>query len=215
MIAPTAAEARSSRLIAARSLCVVVLAVLALTGTVPAGHAKGPTDVAVSGPGVDAKLTWDRYGDGVDMESLGEAARLFQVLEAGQLRSAPDLTAEQLGPRYVLDWTVANVDVLVQHAYPFAEGGAWVRFLPARSGWGSGDDGWVRAPALRDQLLALGAGAEPRRPPLTIVEPAVTAADPTESREDPRPAYDVVVPAGILLVALAGVLIVRRRQLSR
>jgi len=191
------------------SAALVVLIAMAFAGTTPAAHAKGPTDVAVSGPGVDADLGWTRRAGDVDLGTLTVAARLLQHWDGSGLGPAPSLTADQLGPRYILTWTVSGADWAVQHAYPFAKGGAWVQF---RTG------GWVKAPALTKQLVALGAVAEPLAPAVTTPEPTAAPASPQADRMDSSTAYDVAVPAGVLLAAalvVGGVLTVRRRHLSR
>ena len=89
----------------------------------------------------------------------------------GQLGPAPGLSADELGPRYVLTWSgdphsvETGKDLVVQHAYPFAEGGAWVEFPPGQELWGAPlAAGWVQAPRLQAELVELGAVAEAPQP---------------------------------------------------
>lgn len=152
---------------ALRSACVAVLSVL-LAATASPAVAKGPTDVTVSGPGVDTAVSWtDRAGD-VDVGSLADAARIGRHWDGSGLAPSPRLTADQLGPRYLLTWTAGGGPWAVQHAYPFAEGGAWVRFLSVPAG---GPGGWTRAPGLQDQLVRLGAAAQPIAPAFAALAP--------------------------------------------
>lgn len=199
-----------------RSACFAVLSLLLallLAATASPAVAKGPTDVQVSGPGVDAAFGWTERGGDIDLGTLSEAAQISHHWDGSRLAPSPSLTADQLGPRYVLTWMAADMNWAVQHAYPFAEGGAWVRFLSLPV---EGAGGWVRTPALRKQLVALGAGAEPSPAAVEVVEPAAAQPDPAESREDPGPPYDVVVPAGLLVAVVLGAgVLVWRRRLSR
>jgi len=213
----------------ARIACVVVLAVLALAGIVPTGQAKGPTDVVASGPGVDdVHLTYTARTDDIDAGTLGEASRLYDMWSPGLLGPAPGMSPDQLGPRYVLTWAGdahgTGEDVVVQHAYPFAEGGGWVEFLPDQEMYGAPiAEGWVQTPRLRKELVELGAVAETPLPALAEADPSATAADvptstsaPDEDEPDAWSTYRVVVSAGALLagVVVAGVLVSRRRRLS-
>jgi hypothetical protein len=211
----------------ARSICVVVLTVLALAGTVPAGQAKGPTDVVVSGPGVDdVHLTYTEPIDDVDAGTLGDVSQLYDVWSPGKLGPAPDLSADQLGPRYVLNWSGdphgdGNDDIVVQHAYPFAEGGAWIEFLPGQEMYGAPiASGWVQAPRLRTEMVELGAVEESPEPAVATTEAAAAPGDAGPSGQDSGSSgtsYDVAVPAGILLAIalIGGVLVVRHRGRHR
>lgn len=213
----------------ARITCVVVLAVLALVGIVPTGQAKGPTDVVASGPGVDdVHLTYTARTDDVDAGTVGDASRLYDMWSPGRLGPPPDMSADELGPRYVLIWSGdahgTGEDVVVQHAYPFAEGGGWVEFLPDQEMYGAPiAAGWVQTPRLRRELVELGAVAETPQPALAEADPSATAADvpasssaPDEDEDDAWSTYRVAVPAGALLagVLVAGVLVARRRRLD-
>jgi hypothetical protein len=216
-----------------RAACVVVLPVLALAGTTPAAQAKGPTDVMVSGPGVDdVQLTYTEPIDDVDPGTLGDASRLYDMWSPGHLGPAPDLSEDDLGPSYVLTWSGdphgdGNEDVVVQHAYPFAEGGAWVEFPPGQELYGAPiAAGWVRTPRLRAELVELGAvdkstesaeSAEAQVPALSTAEPE--AAPVVGAKDEPGggTSYDVAAPAGLLLAGVLGIggVVMWRRRLSR
>ena len=68
----------------ARSICVAVLALMVWVPTSPA-VAKGPTDVAVEGPGVDRQLTYTRRTGDVDIGTLGQAARIYELWDGSGL----------------------------------------------------------------------------------------------------------------------------------
>lgn len=203
---------------ASRLACAVVLAALATVSTATAGTAKGPTDVDVSGPGVDRELSYtvghERSGD-FHVYDLSEAARLHHAFARSRLEWSSGLTPEELGPRYVLTWSVGSQTLFVQHAYPFAEGGAWVHFM-----WeGTRPLGrWLRAPAVTEPLVELGAVNEAPDPALATAgpteEPTTAAAEPGRSDEDAGAPYDVAVPVGVGIAVVVGVLMLWRRRLS-
>ncbi len=213
---------------AARSICVVVLAVLAMVATTSPATAKGPTDVVVSGPGIDdVHLTYTERAD-VDSGTLGDASRLYDMWSPGQLGPSPDLSADELGPRYVLTWSgdphsrETGKDLVVQHAYPFAEGGAWVEFPPDQELWGAPlAAGWVQTPKLTAELVELGASDDTAEPAVAEVErdaaPVSEAPEAAKRDSDASSSYDVAVWTGVALAVVlgAGVLIARRRRLSR
>jgi hypothetical protein len=184
----------------ARSICAVAFA-LGLSLTAIPAVAKGPTDLTVYGPGVDVYVDLtSRRGTDVGAQALGQAARLYRHWDGSGLAPAPPLTPGQLEPRYVLTWTVGSSAWAVQHAYPFAEGGAWVQFVPEGTG------GWTKAPGLKKQLIALGAVEEQ---PAATAAPAPAEPSPRESttsEQDPLSPHEVAVTAGGLVVAglLAG-----------
>jgi hypothetical protein len=211
-----------------RAACVVVLPVLALAGTTPAAQAKGPTDVMVSGPGVDdVQLTYTEPIDDVDSGSLGEASRLYDMWSPGLLEPAPDLTEDELGPRYVLTWSgdphsgETGKDLVVQHAYPFAEGGAWVEFPRDQELWGAPiAEGWIQTPRLTAELVELGAVDDAAEPAVAVepeAGPVTSAAEASPAEDDSSSSYGVGIWTGAALaVALAtGVVLLWRRRLSR
>ena len=196
---------------------------LALSGTTSPALAKGPTDVVVSGPGIDDVHLTYTVRDDLDSGTFGEASRLYDMWDPGRLGPAPDLSAAELGPRYVLTWSgdphsgLATEDLVIQNAYPFAEGGAWVEFPPGQELWGAPiASGWEQAPRLQDALVELGAADDAIAPAVAEVEPVSATARPSSSEADAGTSYDVAVPAGIALAVVlgAGAVIVWRR-LSR
>ena len=213
-----------------RSACVAVL-VLLLAGTAASpAVAKGPQEVAVSGRGVDTAMNYyTKSVADVDMGSLGEAARIFDVYGTYRPEPAPGVAKEALGARYVLTWDMGDHD-FVQHAYPFAEGGAWVHFLPGQKLFGKPvADGWSSAPALTEELVALGAVDQGSTSDAAATE---ESPEPSEDAEDAdrQPAlaavddetpggstsYDVAVLAGLLVAGLVVVaVVVWRRRVSR
>ncbi|WP_322938203.1 hypothetical protein [Nocardioides bizhenqiangii] len=211
---------------ASRLACAVVLAALATVSTATPATAKGPTDVDVSGPGVDGvHLTYTARAD-VDAGSLGEASRLYDMWSPGLLEPAPDLTEEELGPRYLLTWSgdphsgETGTDLVVQHAYPFAEGGAWVEFPPDQELWGAPiAQGWIQTPKLTAELVELGAADDVADPAVAEVDPDAVSVAPEASRDsdDASSSHDVAVwtGAGLAVVLAAGGVVLWRRRLSR
>ncbi len=203
---------------------------LLLATTASPAMAKGPAEVAVAGPGVDRTLShFTNNGQDVDLGSLSEAARIFDIYSNQRPQPAPDVAAEALGARYVLTWDLGEEDV-VQHAYPFAEGGAWVHLVPGQEIFGEPvADGWSSAPALTEQLVGLGAvdkakgstgptgSAEQPQPALATADPEATPGAPSPDESDEGTSYDVVVPAAVVVTVLlaTALLIARRRSLSR
>ena len=142
----------------ARSICVVVLALMVWVPTSPA-VAKGPTDVHVSGPGVDAHL--DGIGRGGDIDlfgALAQAALLYQHWDGSGLAPAPRLTADQLGPRLSSPGPSAR-----------QTGRSSTPTRSPRAAHGSSHRlAGRRLPVCREQLIKLGALAEPPAPPPTM-----------------------------------------------
>ncbi len=208
----------------ARITCVVVLAVLTLAGITSPGHAKGPTDVVASGPGVDdVHLTYTERSGDVDTGTLGDASRLYDMWSSDLLGAAPDLSSDELGPRYVLTWSgdphgAGSEDVVVQHAYPFAEGGGWVEFLPDQELYGAPiAQGWIQAPKLVAKLVELGA-VDDVGPAVAEIEPDAVSVAPEAppNSNDASSSYAAVLwtGAGLAVVLAAGVVLLRRRRLS-
>jgi hypothetical protein len=213
----------------ARSACVAVLMLL-LAATASPAVAKGPVKVTVAGPGVDTTLRhYTTSGEDVDMGSLGEAARIYDVYGTHHPEPAADVSEKELGARYELRWDMGGEGDIVQHAYPFAEGGAWVYFLPGQKMFGKPvADGWSSAPALTEQLVGLGAvdnpsgtsgssGSERPQAALATIEPEAAPVAPGADDADGSASYDVGVPAGLLLAGVLGVgaVVVGRRRLNR
>jgi hypothetical protein len=187
---------------------VVALALLLLAGTAGAGHAKGPSEVTVSGPGIaDLHLTYTERTDDVDVIRLGDATRIHDMWSPGQLGQAPNLTPEELGPRYVLTWHAGDERV-VQHVYPFADGRGWARILPGQRLWENPvSSGWrTGAPGMTPLFVDLGATVP--RPPGRPSERSERSAEGASLTT-----YAVAAPVAVLLAGglLAGGLLARRR----
>lgn len=142
-----------------RRLVVLLLALLPLAVAPPA-VAKGATEVVVTGPGIDdVSLGYTRDETDVDLGSLSETSGIYGIFGDGQFAGRPDLTDDELGPRYDLTWYQGSDLLATSHVYPFAEGGAWAQVstgqrvydLDLAGGW------WHGGTALEAQLVALGA----------------------------------------------------------
>jgi hypothetical protein len=151
----------------AAPLAVVALAV------VPAAQAKGPTSATISGPGLE---------EPVRLAALSEGQRLsryWQLVEGlgffpaafGQITSPllPARPAGDLGPRYTIRYGLpmgyGRRAVVVQHLYPYADGGPATYMPPGQKIFGHKTrGGWYRAaPGVKAALLARGLPAA--RPP--------------------------------------------------
>ncbi len=142
-----------------RILLVALLGTAAALVPVPAA-AKGPTEVEITGPGLDEpiRLDWDS-------PNTSQMQMLAEILYGASppYRTAP---TKRLGPRYVVSFTMAGPDgaeAIRQHAYPFAEGGPLVRTPPGQTLYGEAQaSGWQRAHDTLDSLfVSLGAPAPP------------------------------------------------------
>jgi hypothetical protein len=142
-----------------RILLAALLGTAVVLVPVPAS-AKGPTEVEITGPGLDEpiRLDWDSA-------NASPMQMLTEILHgpAPAYRVAP---SEQLGPRYAVRFTMAGPDgeeVTRQHLYPFADDGPLVRTPPGQTLYGEAQaSGWQRGPDDLDSLLvSLGAHAPP------------------------------------------------------
>ena len=137
-------------------LAVLVVPVVAA----PPAVAKGATDVVVTGPGVDqVDLGFTRDRTDVDVGSLSETSGIYGIFGSGEFVERPDLTADELGPRYDLTWYEGSDVLATSHVYPFAEGGAWSDVPEGQRVWGVDLAGgwWHGGAALERQLVDLGA----------------------------------------------------------
>lgn len=206
-----------------RVVPVLLLATLAVPVTVAApAHAKGATDVVVSGPGIhDVRLGWTRRKDDVDAGSLAELSGIYQIYGAAIATDDPGLTRAELGPRYRLTWYQGTTVMVVSHVYPFTTQSAWHR-IPHEDG------GWIRGgPGLEQAMVRLGA-TPPRAGSAGSADSghaASSAADDTTdppaaaavtSPEDPTSGTSPVTPAAVgtvvVLLIAAGVWLARRRR---
>jgi hypothetical protein len=194
----------------------LLLTVLAVPVTVAApAHAKGATDVVVSGPGIDdVKLGYTRRMDDVDVGSLAEVSGIYMIYGSGAAGDDPGLTTAELGPHYVLTWYAADTVMTVSHVYPFTPQGAWMH-IP------DDDGGWVRGgPVLHDAMVELGATRPVGEKPAESTDAAATtsddqpaaAASSTDDSSSGSGAVTGVLVASIGLLLAAGAWLVRRRR---
>ena len=204
------------RLLVITALLLTALVVPVTTAT-PA-HAKGPTAVVVSGPGIeDRRLRYTRADD-VDVGTLSEASGIWQIYGAAIATDDPDLSKAELGPRYVLTWYVGHTVMAVSHVYPFSTQSAWMN-IPHEDG------GWVRGgPDLERAMVELGAEqpkaesevstsstavGSGRRPGVGSGSTAVGSGSPTqvEPAETSTPTADVSGQAWLVGIAALAVLV--------
>jgi hypothetical protein len=137
-------------------LTVLVVPVVAA----PPAVAKGATEVAVTGPGIEhVELGYTRDETDVDVGSLSETSGIYGIFGSGEFAGRPDLTDDELGPRYDLTWYEGSDVLATSHVYPFAEGGAWAEVPEGQRVWDMDLAGgwWHGGAALEGQLVALGA----------------------------------------------------------
>lgn len=193
---------------------LVLVAVLGVTVAAPApALAKGASSVTVTGPGVVARsITYTQAPDDVDLDSLAEASGIYGIFGAGDFVARPELSAAELGPRYVLTWYQGPSQVLaVSHVYPFAEGGAWAHVPRGQRLFGeSTRAGWSHGGAALERAMVRAGAVEPMDP-VKLVEPvkpvehaAADVRDPATPRADARD----VAPVLIISVAVTGLALV-------
>jgi len=111
-----------------RRLLVVVLAAAAILVTPATALAKGPSAASISGPGLSAPLRVDGRGDlggpgqlGGFMQHAGFSEGVWGP-QAGL--TAMDEPEGELGPRYIVSWTLSGPtgvdDTVRQDLYPYA-----------------------------------------------------------------------------------------------
>ncbi|WP_432478872.1 hypothetical protein [Nocardioides sp. GXQ0305] len=188
------------------TLLSLLLAILAVPATTAPAFAKGATEVTVTGPGIDdRRLGFTQRTDDVDVGSLSEAAGIYGIFGDGQLGDHPDLTSADLGPRYTLSWYEGDTLMIVSHAYPFAEGGAWAEVPDGQRLWGEplAAGWWAGGTELTRQLVSLGA-TEPAgaADPVDGADAAVAAESPPATPPTSSPGLALVVTGSAVLVGL-------------
>lgn len=188
---------------------VVATGALVLAAT---AQAKGPSEAAISGPGVDDQITISGKGDmsnGSPLMMFAEDAGFFQTT-FGQ---TPDSTLRQrpageLGPRYTITYRVpgpnGSADTIRQDLYPYADGGPLTYTKPGQKFFETEgtNGGWFRAaPALKTTLVARG---------LPPTAPAAATGDGSTLLDDRWPFIGAGL-AALALAAAASLLVVRRR----
>ena len=200
-----------------RILVAAALGTSALLASSPAS-AKGPTEVVLTGPGLDDPIVLDQAGH---WQSTGaELISATGIFEAFGYPARLALTADPpttvLGPRYdatygtILPEGVPEELEVRQELYPFADGGPVVYTPPGQSMYGTQttDGGWSRAdPDLDELLVSLG-----------VPTPEALDAGPIPPVE--AAGGGVPLAAGVsaaALIALGGVLLTAslRRRRSR
>ncbi len=150
---------------------LLTLACLCVTfGALPvAAQAKGPSAASVSGPGLSTPMSLSGVGEPTGgsgaLGVLTMDGGFFATTFGGQTpdRRLPGKPAGDLGPRYVVDFTVPGpesaADHIRQDLYPYAFGGP-VTFTPSGQRFFSGRrtaGGWYRgSDSLRQALVANG-----------------------------------------------------------
>jgi hypothetical protein len=168
-----------------------ILLIAAVALALPAAAlAKGPSEAAVTGPGLDGKITLTGLGDGSDLVGLaGFFQATFGQSPDPMLASAPQGT---LGPKYTITYTVpgpSGDDTIVQDVYPYATPSPVTYMQPGQRFFGSERTrgGWfVSTVGLRTLLANAGLPEE---------QPAVTGGND-------RPLWPWLVGALALLAAL-------------
>lgn len=138
-----------------------------------AAHAKGPTEVTLTGPGVDTPI--DVGFDAKPGESVSNladvtgfyGATLGMSPDVNRLEAAP---AGDLGPRYDAVYRFGPDSFVRQQLYPFARPVAVTYTRPGQRVFISEETkgGWYRAPELKPLLIALGLPAAAPAPPLPV-----------------------------------------------
>ena len=205
-----------------------LLVIALLLAVVPtAAQAKGASSATISGggpgglPGGPITLKGDgEPGSGSDLSTLAQEAGMWAVLfedgPAGGVQTAPT-PAAQRGPRYTITWTFPNgagtEDKVRQLVWPYAAAGPVTYLAPGQKVLDTRTEGgWYKASdVLRTSLIGLGL---PKRPALTAPVAAspgpATPASPTPSAQAaPGPALWPKVAAGVGLLLVAAVAVVR------
>lgn len=147
-----------------RTKAAVLVASVALVALAAPAHAKGPSEGVIEGEGLDAPIAigWGEGTPGGEqlINDVGFFDAAFGMVPTQMLDEAP--TAD-LGPRLTIRWTVPGPDRLddeiVQHLYPYADGGPLTYTPPGQALFEVEQTrgGWFRSPQrLLTTLAALG-----------------------------------------------------------
>ena len=193
-------------------LRLLTLACLCTTFAVSplAAHAKGPSAASVSGPGLSTPIRLSGVGEPTGgtgaLGVLTIDGGFFATTFGGQTpdRRLPGKPAGDLGPRYVVDFTVpgpeSSADHIRQDLYPYASGGP-VTFTPPGQRFFSSRrtaGGWYRgSDSLRQILVASGL-------------PSSLPGSSTWIRWSDPAALAALFGAVLVLLCGAGALLVRR-----
>ena len=147
-----------------RTKVAVVVVLLALVALAAPAHAKGPSAGVIEGEGLDAPIAigWGEGTPGGDqlINDVGFFEATFGMVPSHLLDDAP---TGDLGPELTIRWTVPGPDgvddEIVQHLYPYAEGGP-LTYTPAGQAFFEVErtvGGWFRGPErLLGTLTSLG-----------------------------------------------------------
>jgi len=151
----------------------LVLAVIAATVAAPAALSKGPSEAAVSGPGLDGTITISGFGEpgsptplGTLVDSGGFFPAVFARTPDPMLASSP---ADTLGPRYTVRYTLPGPTerpaTIVQQLYPYATPAPVTYTAPGQPYWKGqrSHGGWYQGSAALKRAL-VGAGLPAKAP---------------------------------------------------
>jgi hypothetical protein len=181
-----------------RRALVATLGILALLMAALPAQAKVAGTASISGPSIGGPGSgtgddWTITMRGADYPFL---ARLY-----GGSEGSKQPPTEDLGPRYTARFVISgrsfqSVPPVVQHLYPYAQGGPLIHTAPGQEGiGGTGPSGWFPMnQKLMDELIARGL---PKQPPVPVQAPAVQA-----QRQSPTSGPSPVVWVTLLLAGL-------------
>jgi hypothetical protein len=159
--------ARCTRAVKLRILLTALLGTAVALVPVPAS-AKGPTEVEITGPGLEEPIRLDGAGDSRNPAgALKDLTGVFLPLTSSATSFAPTPPQDDLGPRYVATFSTDFDDTRVrQELYPFADGGPVVHMASGQPFHGQTtprSGGWRRVDAgLEDLLISVGVPAPGR-----------------------------------------------------
>ncbi|MBA2272288.1 MAG: hypothetical protein H0W21_00075 [Actinobacteria bacterium] len=203
-----------------KRLMAVAGAVLLISSVVAPAGAKGASEATIRGPGLEEPLTFSRYGgSGNDVNLLAEQSGIFPAMFGQSPDPMEDNRPQKtLGLRYIIRYAMPNpaggADAVVQHIFPYAEGGA-VTYTPPGQPFmeGEGVDGerlrtkggWYQGLSLLKSTL-VDAG-------LPLKAPEVSSSGSRAETPSPSaPNLPVAAIAVLVVVALTGFVLVRRQR---
>lgn len=153
---------------------VLLLAAAVALALPAAAAAKGPTKASITGPGLNAPLAVEGWGEGDTSTPLGllvmEGGFFPQVYSQSPNPMLKKQPKTQLGSKYEVSYELpgeSSTDTLRQDLYPYATSGVVTYMSPNQVFWGTQRTigGWFRGTAaLKDQLVALGLPATDPNP---------------------------------------------------
>jgi hypothetical protein len=199
-----------------KQVAAAVGAVLVAMIASPHAAAKGPLEATVEGPGLDAPIVFEAWGESGPTEEgrfplmpLVETSNFFSAAFGSYNATPIERPKGDLGPRYTVTYDLGGPEgdpsLIVQHMYPHAKPIAVTYMAPGQPFYGSRETvgGWFAAPTaparpLKDILVEAGMPREP----------------PTDGERSPFP-WTIVGTLAAVIVVLAGgaltIIVVRRR----